>query len=419
MDQLFYSRRIGLHEGEIVPIWAGVRLVGRAGKHDIGVMNMQTGGHEYNYGNTDSVASIPSTNFGVYRLRKQVLNPRSYLGGMITSKVDVDGKFNINGAVDGIFSLFRNDYLTFNYIQTFDSDVTYDKNFFDHGKFYLNWENRSDVGLGYEFFISRSGEYYNPEMGFELMKDYSRAYGRLSYGWIYNQVEKKILSQNINADIYENRRNSDWATEIRTITGGYDLSMKSGFGFNVTVGDTYEFLEDTFNLSDEVYFHAGTYHYSIFETSFSTPSNKLISLRAGAGAGTYYDGKILNLGPARISIRPSSSVNIDLDYQYNQISVNERDQHFKSHLIRLRTDFTFTTKLFLSMFFQYSSNDKFGVNNIRFRYNPKEGNDLYIVYNDQYNTYLEREIPNLPFYDFRKIIIKYTYTFIVSNRRKK
>jgi len=70
------------------------------------------------------------------------------------------------------------------------------------------------------------------------------------------------------------------------------------------------------------------------------------------------------------------------------------------------------------MFFQYSSSDRLGINNIRFRYNPREGNDLYIVYNDQYNTYLRREIPNLPFCDFRKLIVKYTYTFIVSNKRK-
>ena len=71
------------------------------------------------------------------------------------------------------------------------------------------------------------------------------------------------------------------------------------------------------------------------------------------------------------------------------------------------------------MFFQYSSNDKFGINNVRFRYNPREGNDLYIVYNEEYNTHLNREIPTLPFSEARNLIVKYTYTFTVQNKRKK
>jgi hypothetical protein len=64
------------------------------------------------------------------------------------------------------------------------------------------------------------------------------------------------------------------------------------------------------------------------------------------------------------------------------------------------------------MFFQFSSKDHFGVNNIRFRYNPKEGNDLYLVYNGGYNTHLDREIPNLLRTETNSWILKYTYTFI-------
>ena len=66
------------------------------------------------------------------------------------------------------------------------------------------------------------------------------------------------------------------------------------------------------------------------------------------------------------------------------------------------------------MYLQYSSSDKFGVNNIRLRFNPKEGNDLYLVYNEGYNTYRYREIPTLPYTDSRSILLKYTYTFIFN-----
>lgn len=419
MDQLFYSRRIGLYEGDIIPIYGGVRLVGRTGKYDIGLMNMQTGEHNYYNEDEDSVEFIPSTNYGILRLRKQVFNPRSYIGGMTTSKIDVDGNYNINVALDGIFNPFRTDYFTFNYVQTFDNDVTYSDNMLNHSKFYFNWENRSNVGFSYELFLSHAGQYYDPQMGFELMEDYSRLFGSLSYGWVYNDVSKKMLSQNISSWIWENKRNSDWETDIRKISLGYALSTKSGFRGDMMIINSFEDLNEIFELSDDVYFPEGEYRYTTMEAGIRTPSNKMFSLRTLAEIGTYYDGKILNLGPAEVAFRPSSTVNLSVDYQYSMVDIEARQQKFRSHLARFKTEFTFTTKLSLMMFFQYSSNDKFGVNNVRFRYNPREGNDLYIVYNEEYNTHLDREIPTLPFSEVRKLMLKYTYTFIVESKRRK
>jgi hypothetical protein len=49
--------------------------------------------------------------------------------------------------------------------------------------------------------------------------------------------------------------------------------------------------------------------------------------------------------------------------------------------------------------------------NVRFRYNFREGNDLWIVYNEGMNTDRHRLTPTLPFTDSRTILVKYTYTF--------
>jgi len=49
--------------------------------------------------------------------------------------------------------------------------------------------------------------------------------------------------------------------------------------------------------------------------------------------------------------------------------------------------------------------------NIRFRYNPREGNDFYLVYDEGLNTNLKRETPFLPFTSGRTILLKYSYTF--------
>ncbi len=412
LDQLFYSRRIGIYEDDIVPIYGGVRLNGRVGKWDFGFMDMQTADHNYYNEDEDSIERIESTNYGVLRARRQVFNERSYAGGMVTSKIDINGKYNINTALDLIYNPFGNDYITANYVQTFDSEVNYTNNFFDHGKFYVNWENRSNVGLSYDVLLSRAGQYYDPQLGFELMEDYSRGFASVSYGWVYNQPEIKMLSQQITMWSWLNKRNYDMVTDISKTSLVYALSMKNGYRTRFTLTHSYDNLDEPFELSDDVIFETGAYNYTSLEAGIGTPSNKLLALRAGIAAGQYYDGTIVTFGPAELTMRPSARMKFSLDYQYSKIDVQERDQHYNAHLARFKTEFTFTTKLSLLMFIQYSSDEKFGVNNIRFRYNPKEGNDLYLVYNGEYNSHLDREIPQLPRSEANTLLLKYTYTFI-------
>jgi hypothetical protein len=75
----------------------------------------------------------------------------------------------------------------------------------------------------------------------------------------------------------------------------------------------------------------------------------------------------------------------------------------------------FSTKLSVSAFIQYNSNEDNIVSNFRLRYNPREGNDFYIVYNEGTNTDLDLEIPTLPRMSDRTLLLKYTYTFAFRN----
>lgn len=411
-DQLFYSRRIGLYEGDVVPIIGGARLVGRAGKWDLGFMDLQTTPYDYFDEDTDSITHLFSANHGVLRVRKQVFNPNSYAGGMITSKIDAAGNYNVNTALDLIYNPFHNDFLNINYVQTFDNAIENTWNIPQHGKFFLNWENRSNAGLLYNLILAHAGRNYDPEMGFELMENYSRLYGVLGYGWVYNDETDKLLNQQILFWAWINKRNEDLMTNYSNLSLSYNFSTKVGYRLNLDLLQTHEYLDEPFELSDDISFPVGTYDYATLQAGFGTPSNKMVTFHAGALAGSYYDGWITTAGPFNVTFRPSSNVNVGLDYQYDQIDIPDRDMHFKSHLARLRTELTFSTKLSLFVFFQYNTYDKFGINNIRFRYNPREGNDLYFVYNGSYNTYLSREFPSLPMMNRNTFILKYTYTFI-------
>lgn len=411
-DQVFYSRRIGLYAGEIVPIIGGARIVGRAGKWDLGFLDMQTTSFDHSDQQTDSVTHLYSANHGVLRLRRQVFNETSYAGGMVTSKIDAGGNYNINTAADMILNPYSNDYITTSFVYTFDNTVPYTGNPLDQAKIYFDWQNRATVGLNYNFTFARSGENYDPQMGFEQMENYTRFYGQAGYGWTYNDANRKVLRQSVMIWATINKANEDWRTFLSTWSAGYSISFKNGYGASVDLFRHQDYLTGQFYLSGDVFFPEGSYNYYNFETRFNTPTNKLISFNYMLGLGGYYDGTFVNLTPAQVNLRISSNVNLGLAYQYSQVDIRERDQHFRSHLIRFKSEYTFTTRLSLLMYFQYSSNEKLGVNNIRFRYSPREGNDLYIVYNGNYNTWLNRVYPELPFMNQNFVTVKYTYTFI-------
>ncbi len=74
---MFYSRRIGLNRGRVVPIDVGGRLTGKVGGWGIGVLNIQTG--------DESVSASPSTNFTVTRIKRDILR-RSTIGAMFTNR---------------------------------------------------------------------------------------------------------------------------------------------------------------------------------------------------------------------------------------------------------------------------------------------------------------------------------------------
>jgi len=71
----------------------------------------------------------------------------------------------------------------------------------------------------------------------------------------------------------------------------------------------------------------------------------------------------------------------------------------------------FNTNLSISTFIQYNSAENTLMTNLRFRYNPHEGNDFYIVFNEGRNTYRDIENPRLPLFNNRSVLLKYTYTF--------
>jgi hypothetical protein len=142
----------------------------------------------------------------------------------------------------------------------------------------------------------------------------------------------------------------------------------------------------------------------------NTSESKKLSLGIDGYAGSFYDGTRLTVGLEPL-LNIGSSLQLSLAYEYNHLSFPVRDQSFNGNIARFKALAMFTTKLSVTAFVQYNSTENAMSTNLRLRYNPKEGNDFYLVFNEGRSTYRDIEDPRLPLYNNRSILLKYTYTF--------
>ena len=398
-NRLFYSRRIGIHEGKLVRIYGGARLVGRVGPWDLGFLSMQTAQTE----------DLPSENFGVFRIRRQVFNPYSYIGVISTTRIGMDGAYNIAYGLDGIIRVFGDDYLTFKWAQTFETGQENNPLSLDPARIRFNWLRRTIKGFGYGFSYSRAGAAYNPGLGFEMRENYSRLATGLFYGWIPGE-KSPLFSHQVSLSSHLFLRNADGEIESASIWTGWQFRTKSGWEGEISSRFFYENVSETFSLADDAEVPEGRYSYYGLNCELSTTSGKPIYTQAILDVGSFYDGWRTSLG-----LTPRWNVFSDLEmsgtYQFNRVTFPDRDQRFTAHIARLRALYMLSTELSFTAFIQYNSAIDAVIANIRLRYNPREGIDLYLVYNEGFNTNRYRQDPTLPFTSNRTVMLKYTYTF--------
>jgi hypothetical protein len=398
-NSLFYSRRVGIHEGNQVRIYGGARLVGRTGPWDIGLLSMQT----------EEFEELPSENFAVLRLRRQAFNPYSYVGGMVTSRIGANGAWNTAYGVDGIIRMFGDDYFSLKWAQTFADTQGGNAFSLDPTRLFVDWERRKTGGLNYKFNYSRAGKNYLPGLGYENREDFSRFGDSLRYGWIPGK-ESRLLNHSLFLEGFAYVRNGDRSIESAEIGPGWTFETKGGAWGSFSFKRHLEDVMEEFSFSDDAKVPAGEYTYYEFEGIYDTPRAGQIRLESTVNAGTFYDGRRISLTLSPIW-DVSQHLYLYASYQINRLKFSGRNQEFTGHIGRLRVRLMPNIRHTLTAFIQFNSANDLVLTNIRYRYNPREGNDFYIVYDEGFNTDRRREIPFLPPTRNRTIMVKYSYMF--------
>jgi hypothetical protein len=404
-DMMFYSRRVGLNEEEIVRLYGGARIIGRQGPWDVGFLDMQT---------APSSDTIPSENFGVLRLKRRTFNSNSYLGGVVTSRLGMNGAYNVGYGIDGLIRVTGDEYLKVIAAQTMASDMHSGALSLHPSRIDLSWERRKDVGLFYEVFTGYSGKEFDPGIGFQIREDFTVLGTILGKGWLMNE-KSSLFKQSLSLRTTSYLRNS--FNNLESVKAGpyHQLEFRSMLTIGWGIWFNYENLFEPFELSDDISVPVGDYKFPSVTGFVMTPVGNPLNIFFLTESGGYFDGKSIS-----VSATPAWSISSNLQlsgyYQYNLASFPERNQEYVAHIARIKLLYMFSTRLSLSAFLQYNSAEDVIISNFRFRYNPREGNDFYIVYNEGDNSNLEKGMPvmpEIPRINFRTILFKYTYTFIL------
>ena len=396
-SRLFHSRRIGISaDGQPMPILGGARIAGRLGDWDVGALNVQTRG----------IPEQGAENFGVVRLRRQVLNANSTLGLLLTSRMGAGGTHEQAAGMDGTIRLVGDDYLTFNLARTSGEASS---GALDAGFASAVLRRRRAVGWNYQVGWTYSGPAFDPAMGLELVNDYSYAGGALSHGWSPGAGSRlRRHSTGVTGGLFRN--NTDGRLDMAMATAAWTYESAAGSEGSVQLNATRDELPARFSLPNGAHVPAGTYAATSVNLNHRTPLGRQLVTQTGLTAGGYFDG--WRLAP-RFAPTWYVSPHLELggDYEVNRIRFPARGEEFTSHLLRLRARTELDARWSASALVQYSSAAERLSANARLRFNVREGTDLWVVLDEGYRLDWDRAGALLPPPSGRSILVKYTHTF--------
>lgn len=391
---LFYSRRIGLVEGQQVPIIGGGRLTGRSGPYAIGVMNITTD-------DADLAGKDPTNaNFTVVRLKRNVLR-NSNVGLLLTNSDGGISDFNRALGLDGAFVLGRHVTMTTVLAHTFSPDHAGDDT---AGVVDYAWKSdRFNYGAQY----LDVGDHFNAEMGYIPRLDIRSMKGGAGWtprpGW--GGVRQFSFHSGIN--YYENHAGIvDSRTQI--VEGSMSRQDTSSL-YGATTFE-YDNLAVPFATAGTV-LPVGDYSWQYATLSYSSNRTKRMFGTIAGDMGGYYNGD-------RRTFRLNWNINVgktlllEPNYTFNHVQLPGRPL-YTSNVMNFRVSHSFSPDFYLKGFVQYNDDRKTASFNFLWWYHYKPGSDLYVVYNQGWDIDLpltSREVLEQSYrVHSRSLAVKVTY----------
>jgi hypothetical protein len=380
----FFSRRVGLFQGAQIPINAGIKLNGRAGRWNIGLLDVQTRDSSLRSGQL-----VPGTNLFASRVSYDV-TPKLRLGAILTNGSPDGVARNTLAGFDGLWrtSEFRGnknlligvwaarsfgDRLPGNVLPPeaalgsrsgYGFKIDYPNDRWDCFVFFAKYGEALEAGLG---FLPRPGvRRYD---GVCEWRPRPRKDG--PFAWVRQQFMDHRFLRVVNYLGQVETQRFTWTP--------LNLQFETGDRLAVNWIPSYEFLPRPFEISEGLVLPVGKYRFDRFGAEFETSGHRVMQFTNATWFGTFYNGRLFQQqnGLVYTDRQGRWQTGVNIEQNFGRLAQGS----FIQRLWALNLTYAVNPNLVLTSFLQYDTESSNVGNNLRLRWTIKPGNEFFIVWN--------------------------------------
>ncbi len=396
---LFFSRRIGLTpSGREIPILAGARVTGQAGGFVVGGLTMQT----------REEGAIPANNYTVLRARRNVA-AASDIGAIFMMRQATGDATLGNGSV-----LEPGD--NYNRVYGVDANIRLPGET-DWNSYVIGTATPgvSDGQYAVRTSLNHEGNFFHGKGGFmaigEGFNDELGYYRRTGIHKWFTDIGIRPRPESLRRiGIREMHPHIVWdyITDLegrqvgKRLHSGYTFFFDNGGFTELSYNPAYQRIEAPFRIhTGSAPIPPGGYGWNELQLRVNTDPSRALTLTITGITGGLWSGtqKTVNLN---VGVKPSYRFRANVSLQRTDASLEAPVGDFVRTIWTLRTNYSFTTNMFVDAFAQWDPDrDQFNTN-IRFNLIHRPLSDLFIVFNEQRITTPEAPVPG------RSVILKFT-----------
>lgn len=381
----FFSRRVGLVEGEAVPILAGARLNGRVGNYNLGFFQVRT---RATSGVPADSLTIPAEDFTAARLIRN-LGSESQVGLIYTRRAthadpgEYFDRFQTRHTLGvdlelGTSTLFGDKNFQFQaFFVGHNAPLRADTSSFGHRTtrgLRFNYPNDPwSAHMSYREF----GNAYDPAVGFVERRSFRRLQPSVSYEpfleghpWIRSLEFGSRFEYLTALDL----------TPLTVQTGLqlFGITLDSGDSFEVSVDRLFERLQAPFDILGDgrIVLPPDTYTTYTGSAELRTADYRLLSANVEASYGGFWSGTRTQL-ETTLTARPTVGLTLDAQWEFTDAALDQG--RFETHVLRFNGTYSPTPDLSFSTQIQFDNlSDRLGLF-ARIRWITRPGSDLFLV----------------------------------------
>ena len=394
----FFSRRIGLLDGEEVPLEAGLKLTGTVGRTDIGVLSVRTG----------DLDVVDEKNFVVGRVKRNLFQ-QSYVGAIVTAGAPEQGESGQTYGADVRLATSRflgrpNNFVVDGYAVRSVNRGVPDRDW----SWGVSAQYPNDRFAG-QVAIREVQENFDPALGFVQRNNVRMVRVAASY----NPRPKNFLNvQQMFHDVYytrftrlDNGEVESWDLYVTLL----DWHLSSGDNLHgmFDINPTYERLFEPFEISPGVVLLPGEYRFTRFRSNLlSTATKRRLSGSVNLTYGGYWSGKAEQVTASVTYKLPPRFV---VSASANQTFARLPEGHFIARIFTSDVNYAFSPRLSLSNLVQFDNRSRNLGWQSRVRWTLQPGNDLFFAFNQ---GWIQEDGDNLRFRtQDSKVSAKFQYSF--------